>query len=90
MTWLGRARIALASLVIEAVPAWRHPLALAATHRGEVHAFRDAALPAGGRNNSFPGVLPRHHENYYAAYVFDPDRTNIEAVSSGRAKLRLE
>ncbi len=27
-----------------------------------------------------PGLRPRYHANYYAAFVFDPDGHNIEAV----------
>ena len=46
-----------------------------------VHAFHDAALAAGGTDNGAPGVRPHYGENYYAAFVLDPDGHNIEAVS---------
>lgn len=48
--------------------------------RAEVHAFYEAALAAGGRDNGAPGLRPRYHPNYYAAFVHDPDGANIEAV----------
>ena len=48
--------------------------------RAAVHAFYDAAMAAGGRDNGAPGLRPRYHPNYYGAYVLDPDGHNIEAV----------
>lgn len=53
--------------------------AFIARTRGEVDAFHEAALAAGGTDNGAPG-LRRYHENYYAAFVHDPDGINIEAV----------
>lgn len=37
-------------------------------------------MRAGGADNGAPGVRPHYHENYYGAFVFDPDGYNIEAV----------
>ena len=48
--------------------------------RALVDAFYQAAIGAGGRDNGGPGLRPRYHPNYYAAFVFDPDEFNIEAV----------
>ena len=48
--------------------------------RALVDAFYDAATAAGGRDNGGPGLRPHYHPNYYAAFVFDPDGFNIEAV----------
>ena len=48
--------------------------------RSEVHAFHEAALAAGGKDNGAPGLRPHYHPNYYAAFVFDPDGINVEAV----------
>jgi catechol 2,3-dioxygenase-like lactoylglutathione lyase family enzyme len=45
-----------------------------------VESFHAAALGAGGRDNGSPGLRPRYHDNYYAAFVYDPDGNNIEAV----------
>jgi len=45
-----------------------------------VDAFYHAALAAGGRDNGPPGLRPHYHENYYGAFVLDPDGHNMEAV----------
>ena len=58
-------------------------IAFLAESRAEVHAFYDAALRAGGRDNGPPGLRPQYHPNYYGAFVFDPDAHNIEAVCHG-------
>ncbi len=50
-----------------------------AKNRAEVRAFYEAAIKAGGRDNGKPGPRPEYHENYYGAFVFDPDGNNIEA-----------
>ncbi|HEY5810701.1 MAG TPA: VOC family protein [Povalibacter sp.] len=54
--------------------------AFRAANRAEVDAFYKAALAAGGRDNGPPGLRPNYHENYYGAFVFDPDGHNVEAV----------
>lgn len=54
--------------------------AFTAGSRAEVDAFYKAALAAGGRDNGVPGLRPHYHENYYGAFVFDPDGNNVEAV----------
>jgi catechol 2,3-dioxygenase-like lactoylglutathione lyase family enzyme len=59
-------------------------VALAAFDRATVDAFHAAALGAGGRDNGAPGLRPRYHAGYYAAYVLDPDGNNIEAVFHDR------
>lgn len=48
--------------------------------RAGVHAFHERALAAGGSDNGAPGVRDEYHENYYAAFVTDPDGHNVEAV----------
>lgn len=54
--------------------------AFSANSRAEVDAFYVAAMAAGGRDNGAPGLRPHYHENYYGAFVFDPDGNNVEAV----------
>ncbi|AGK59570.1 hypothetical protein HYPDE_39508 [Hyphomicrobium denitrificans 1NES1] len=56
-------------------------VAFAAANRQEVHAFYEAAIAAGGRDNGPPGLRPHYHESYYGAFVLDPDGHNIEAVT---------
>ena len=55
-------------------------IAFAAATRAEVDAFYAAAMAAGGKDNGAPGLRPHYHATYYAAFVFDPDGHNIEAV----------
>jgi catechol 2,3-dioxygenase-like lactoylglutathione lyase family enzyme len=55
-------------------------VAFAATSRAAVDEFHRSALAAGGKDNGAPGLRPHYHANYYAAFVFDPDGHNIEAV----------
>ena len=55
-------------------------VAFAAASREMIDAFYAAAIAAGGKDNGPPGLRPRYHENYYAAFVLDADGNNIEAV----------
>lgn len=66
-------------------PAPGRHYAFTAHSRADVDAFHKAALAAGGRDNGAPGLRPHYHEHYYAAFVFDPDGNNIEAVCHGSA-----
>lgn len=60
-------------------PAYLH-IAFVAESRHQVDAFYRAALAAGGKDNGPPGIRPQYNEQYYAAFVIDPDGHNIEAV----------
>jgi catechol 2,3-dioxygenase-like lactoylglutathione lyase family enzyme len=55
-------------------------IAFKAKTREAVDRFYKAALAAGGVDNGAPGLRPHYHENYYGAFVLDPDGHNIEAV----------
>ena len=57
-------------------------LAFDANAREDVKKFFDAALKHGGTSNGEPGPRKEHGPKYYAAYVFDPDGNNIEAICS--------
>jgi catechol 2,3-dioxygenase-like lactoylglutathione lyase family enzyme len=54
--------------------------AFKAESRAMVDAFYAAAIRAGGQDNGKPGLRKHYHENYYGAFVLDPDGNNIEAV----------
>ena len=59
-------------------PAPAH-VAFLAKDAAQVRAFSETALAAGGTDNGAPG--PRdYHPGYYAAFVYDPEGNNIEAV----------
>ena len=69
--------------IMQGEPAPGRPRAHVAFHaatRLEVDTFHRAALDAGGIDNGAPGLRPDYHENYYGAFVLDPDGHNIEAV----------
>ena len=59
-------------------------IAFQAADREAVVRFHEAALAAGGVDNGRPGERD-YHPGYYAAYVFDPDGNNVEAVHHGPA-----
>lgn len=46
-----------------------------------VDAFHAAALAVGGIDHGRPGLRPEYHEDYYGAFVLDPDGVNVEAVA---------
>ena len=56
-------------------------IAFKAADRAAVDAFFAAAVEAGAEVLHEPAVHPEYHENYYGAFVRDPDGNNVEAVS---------
>jgi catechol 2,3-dioxygenase-like lactoylglutathione lyase family enzyme len=72
-------KVSLCLYRTEEKPAHLH-LAFVAERREQVDAFHRAALEARGKDNGAPGLRPRYHANYYAAFVIGPDGHNIEAV----------
>ena len=59
-------------------------LAFQAADRDAVARFHAAGLAAGGRDNGVPGERD-YHPGYYAAFLYDPDGNNVEAVFHGPA-----
>ena len=55
-----------------------------AKRRGDVDAFHAAALKQGGRDNGKPGIRKDYGENYYAAFVVDPEGYRLEAYTSAK------
>lgn len=55
-------------------------VAFTAADRAAVHAFFDAAVALGAEVLHEPHLWPEYHDNYYGAYVRDPDGNNVEAV----------
>jgi catechol 2,3-dioxygenase-like lactoylglutathione lyase family enzyme len=54
-------------------------VAFEAKSADQVRAFHKAALAAGGEDNGAPGYRD-YSPGYYAAFAYDPDGHNIEAV----------
>jgi catechol 2,3-dioxygenase-like lactoylglutathione lyase family enzyme len=65
-------------------PASHVHLAFQAWDQDTVKRFHEAGLAAGGKDNGPPGER-NYHPGYYAAFLWDPDGNNIEAVFHGPA-----
>jgi catechol 2,3-dioxygenase-like lactoylglutathione lyase family enzyme len=55
-------------------------VALTAPSRAAVREFFAAAVGNGAEVLHEPRLWPEYHENYYGAFVRDPDGNNVEAV----------
>jgi catechol 2,3-dioxygenase-like lactoylglutathione lyase family enzyme len=62
-------------------------LAFEAHAKQDVQKFYKAALAAGAEDNGAPGYRD-YWPGYYAAFVLDPDGTNIEAVCCDYSKAK--
>ena len=71
-------------VVFEGDPSGPVHIAFVAATRDEVDAFHRAGINAGFRDNGAPGVREQYSSDdagrYYAAFLFDPDGNNVEAV----------
>jgi catechol 2,3-dioxygenase-like lactoylglutathione lyase family enzyme len=61
-------------------------ICLRAPDAAAVDAFHAAALACGGTSDGAPGLRPKYHLSYYAAFIRDPDGNRIEAVTFLREK----
>ena len=55
-------------------------IAFNAPEKGAVERFYEVALSAGGSDEGTPGLRSHYAEDYYAAYVRDPDGNKLQAV----------
>jgi catechol 2,3-dioxygenase-like lactoylglutathione lyase family enzyme len=71
------------SLVRDGRPPTEHlHMAFLAPDRQTVEEFHEAAVAAGYRDNGGPGERNQYRPGYFAAYVLDPDGTNVESVNA--------
>jgi catechol 2,3-dioxygenase-like lactoylglutathione lyase family enzyme len=63
-----------------AKPPTKTHVAFSAPTRKHVDEFYKAAIEAGAQDNGEPGPRKHYHDNYYGAFVTDPDGHNVEAV----------
>jgi catechol 2,3-dioxygenase-like lactoylglutathione lyase family enzyme len=56
--------------------------------RAEVDEFWRTGTDAGYRDDGRPGPRPQYSDDYYGAFLLDPDGNSIEAVHHGRTKER--
>ena len=64
----------------EHAPSQNIHIAFSATSKEAVEAFYAAAMEAGGTSHGAPEYQPAYGVGYYAAFVFDLDGNNVEAV----------
>lgn len=55
-------------------------VAFEAESKATVDAFYKEGLATGGKDNGAPGYRKEYSPGYYAAFLYDPDGHNIEAV----------
>ena len=55
-------------------------VAFQAPDAAAVRAFHEAALSLGAESLHAPRLWPEYHEQYFGAFVRDPDGNNVEAV----------
>jgi catechol 2,3-dioxygenase-like lactoylglutathione lyase family enzyme len=65
--------------LVQRSPVDRVHIAFIAETREAVEAFHRAGIEAGFRDNGGPGIRS-YAPDYFAAYLFDPDGHNVEAV----------
>jgi len=58
-------------------------VAFVAPTRGHVDDFWRAGTEAGYRDDGAPGWRPQYREDYYGAFLIDPDGNSVEAVHHG-------
>src|SRR5437764_2559201 len=64
-------------------PTRRLHIAFVAPSREQVDAFWRAGTEAGYRDEGPPGPRPQYGEDYYGAFLLDPDGNSVEAVRHG-------
>lgn len=70
--------------VVAGPPTRNLHVAFPAATGAAVAAFHARLVAAGYRDNGGPGERPQYHAGYYAAFVLDPDGTNVELVDHDR------
>ena len=58
-------------------------VAFRASNWAAVQGFHAAAVRCGGASEGEPGLRPQYNEDFYAAYVRDPDGNELAAVCRG-------
>ncbi len=56
----------------------------AAPSRAHVDEFWRAGVEAGYRDDGEPGPRPQYRDDYYGAFLLDPDGSNVEVVCHNR------
>ena len=75
----------LAAVEDESPPTRRLHVAFVAPTREQVDEFWHAGTEAGYADDGPPGPRPQYRDEYYGAFLLDPDGNNIEVVNHHRA-----
>jgi catechol 2,3-dioxygenase-like lactoylglutathione lyase family enzyme len=67
-------------------PARRLHIGFFAPSRAQVDAFWQAGIEAGYRDDGEPGERPQYSDDYYGAFLLDPDGSSAEAVHHGNPR----
>lgn len=70
-------------LIEKGVPASALHIAFKAADESAVKRFHKAGCKVGCQCNGKPGPRPDYSPGYYAAFLYDPDGNNVEAVFRG-------
>ena len=70
--------------VVAGPPTTNLHLAFPTDDNATVDEFHRTLVVAGYRDNGGPGERPVYHPGYYAAFVLDPDGSNVELVNHNR------
>jgi hypothetical protein len=62
---------------------WRRSMPSIRLSRDEVKRFRRTGVDAGYRDDGAPGPRPQCGDDYYGAFLLDPDGNSVEAVIHG-------
>jgi catechol 2,3-dioxygenase-like lactoylglutathione lyase family enzyme len=75
------------SIVSDGRPVAKHlHIAFSAPSHELVDAFHRAGVEAGFADDGAPGPRPQYREDYYGAFLRDPDGNSVEAVYTGRER----
>ncbi|KAK9447175.1 lactoylglutathione lyase [Limtongia smithiae] len=67
--------------LVNSAPSTPLHVAFRAQSKAQVQKFYDVAMAHGGTDNGAPGLRPDYGDNYYGAFVLDPDGNNVEFVA---------
>lgn len=76
----GDSNYAVLALVREESQIQTTHLAFRVEKRSDVDRLYEIALNSGASDNGAPDLRPHYHDQYYAAFVLDPDGHNLEFV----------
>jgi catechol 2,3-dioxygenase-like lactoylglutathione lyase family enzyme len=76
----------LAQATLQSPPTKRLHIAFFAHSHDVVDEFWRTGTDAGFRDDGSPGPRPEYSDDYYGAFLLDPDGNSVEAVTHGRVK----